>query len=352
MKDAAELLDPQLKIDALLISWLPNVRYVTGFTGSNGMVLVTPDSTTLFTDPRYTIQASEESSARVAIAKGPLLRAVTQAIRRRRLKRIGFEKSRLSFESWQALKDALPLGAGLKPTANVVENRRMIKSGEEIALIRTSVQTNSEAFESAVKRIRPGMTELDLAAELDYQMRRRGAEQPAFETIVACGVRTALPHARPTKQAFRDRELVLIDMGATQNGYASDMTRMVFLGEPESKTRKMYEAVLQAQLAAIAAVRHGVAAGSVDRAARRSLQASGLEKEFVHSTGHGLGLEIHEAPRLGKKEKMLLAEGMAVTIEPGAYVKGLGGVRIEDTVLVTGKGCEVLTPTSKELMIR
>ncbi len=352
MSKAADLLDPQLKIDALLVSWLPNVRYLTGFTGSNGMVLITPDATTLFTDPRYGIQASEESSARVVVAKGPLLRAVSQALRRKGLKRIGFEKSYLSFESWLALKDSLPLGAGLKPTAKIIEKRRMIKSGEEIALIRASVRTNSDAFESTVKKIRPGMTELDLAAELDYQMRRRGAEQPAFETIVAAGARTALPHARPTKQAFRDRELVLIDMGAAQNGYASDMTRIVFLGEPEPKIRKIYQAVLEAQLAAIAAVRHGVTAGSVDRAARRSLAANGLEKEFVHSTGHGLGLEIHEAPRLGRKEKTPLAAGMAITIEPGVYVKGLGGVRIEDTVLVTENGCEVLTPTPKELMIR
>jgi Xaa-Pro aminopeptidase len=341
----------ELKVDALLVSWLPNVRYLSGFTGSNGIVLATPDSMTLFTDPRYTIQAQEESRVKVGIAKGPLINAAIQAIRRKRLKRIGFEKAHLSYETWQTLKEALPLGASLKPLASVVEQRRMVKSPEEIELICRAVRTNSAAFASAVRTIKPGMTESELAAELEYQMRRRGAEKPSFDTIVAAGPRTALPHAQPTSQPFRDHELLLIDMGATQDGYTSDMTRMVFLGDPDAKTRKMYSAVLEAQLSAIAAVREGVTAQQVDRAARQVLRSKGLDKQFVHSTGHGLGLEIHEAPRLGKKDKTRLAAGMVITIEPGVYVKGFGGVRIEDTVLVTKNGCEVLTPTSKELMV-
>ena len=340
-----------LKIDALLVSWLPNVRYLSNFTGSNGMVLLTPDSTTLFTDPRYTIQASEESAAKVVIAKGPLIRRAAQAIKRKRLKRIGFEKGRLSYEAWETLKELLPLASGLKPVGPVIEKMRMVKSPAEVERIRRSVRTNSDAFANAVKRIRPGMTETELAAELEYQMRRRGAEKPSFETIVASGPRTALPHAQPAGHPFRDHEVILIDMGSFQDGYASDMTRMVFLGRPDTKTRKMYEAVLKAQLAAIDAVREGVAASKVDRAARDVLKSENLEKEFVHSTGHGLGLEIHEPPRLGKKEKTRLEAGMVVTIEPGVYVKGFGGIRIEDTVLVTKNGCEVLTPTSKELMV-
>jgi len=341
----------ELKIDALLVSWLPNVRYLTGFTGSNGMVLLTQDSMTLFTDPRYTIQAAEESRAKVKIAKGQLIDTAAQAIRRLRLKRIGFEKSHLSYDAWQKLKEALPLGAGLKAVGPFIEQKRMVKTPEEIERIRKAVATNSAAFSNTVKTIRPGMTETDLAAELEYQMRRRGAEKPSFDTIVASGTRTALVHAQPTSQRFRDHELLLIDMGATQDGYASDMTRMVFLGKPDPKIRDLYEAVLEAQLAAIDAVREGVTGKRVDGAARQVLKSKGLEKEFVHSTGHGLGLEIHEPPRLGKKKRHALQAGMVVTIEPGAYIKGLGGVRIEDTVLVTKKGCEVLTPTSKELMV-
>src|SRR5260370_22792388 len=194
------LLD-SLPVDALLVSWLPNVRYLSGFTGSNGMLLATPDSITLFTDPRYAIQAEAESTAKVRIAKGPLIQAAIQAILRKRLKRIGFDKSHLTFETWQTLKEALPLGASLKPLASVVEQKRLVKTTEEIERIRRSVRTNSAAFASAVRTIKPGMTETELAAELEYQMRRRGAEKPAFDTMVAAGLRTAFPHARPTGHA-------------------------------------------------------------------------------------------------------------------------------------------------------
>jgi Xaa-Pro aminopeptidase len=226
----------------------------------------------------------------------------------------------------------------------------MIKSASEIELIRRSVDVNSKAFEAALRSIRPGKTrEMDLAAEIDYRMRRLGAERPAFETIVATGSRSALPHSQPTKTILGKNELLLIDMGATLDGYASDMTRMAFLGRPSDRLKRIYGAVLEAQLAAIGAVRPGVTAGYVDRRARQTLKAARLDKAFVHSTGHGLGLEIHEPPRLGKKDKTRLQTGMAITIEPGAYLKGFGGVRIEDTVIVTETGCEILTPTSKEL---
>jgi len=193
--------------------------------------------------------------------------------------------------------------------------------------------------------------EAEIAAELEFQMRRFGAEKASFETIVAAGARTALPHAEPTGEKLGSDQLLLIDMGATRAGYCSDMTRMLFTGTPGQKTRALYAAVLKAQLAAIDAVREGVTGGQVDRAARSVLRREGLEKAFVHSTGHGLGLEIHEPPRLGRKDQTKLRAGMVVTIEPGAYVEGSGGVRIEDTVLVTRNGCEVLTPTTKELAL-
>ena len=348
---AHELPHAEHKIDALLISGLPNVRYLTGYTGSNGMVLWTPESITLFTDPRYTIQAGQECSCPVKIARGPLHLAVVQSIRRKRLKRIGFEKARLLYDTYRVLKEALPLGSSLRPLGPIVDQLRMIKSDLEIEKIRRSVQTNSDAFARAVRHIRIGMSELDLAAELEYQMRKLGAQKAAFETIVASGARTALPHAQPTRERLKGDELVLIDMGACQDGYTSDMTRMLVLGKPSRKVKAMYNAVLGAQLAAIAAVRPGVTAQQVDRAARQALKPAGLDKAFVHSTGHGLGLEIHEAPRLGKKDKTPLRAGMVITIEPGAYVQGAGGVRIEDTVLVTETGHEILTPTSKELAV-
>ena len=249
------------------------------------------------------------------------------------------------------LKEALPLGVTLKPIGPVIEQLRMVKSKEEIARIRLSVQTNSQAFEKTVQSIRPGVSESHIAAELEFQMRRLGAEKAAFETIVAAGPRSALPHARPGDGKVGVDELLLIDMGSCQDGYMSDMTRMLFFGKVPRRIRDMYQAVLKAQLAAIAAVREGIMAGQVDLQARQVLESEGLGKEFVHSTGHGLGLEIHEPPRVGRRDKTRLQAGMVITIEPGAYIRDFGGIRIEDTVLVTKNGCEILTPTSKELMV-
>jgi len=226
----------------------------------------------------------------------------------------------------------------------------MLKSPDEIAKIRKSVQVNSEAYARVVKRLRPGVSELDVAAEIEFQMKVLGAEKPAFDTIVAAGPHSALPHAHPTSRRIEENELLLIDMGASVEGYSSDMTRVVHLGAPPKRIRQMYKAVLEAQLAGLAAVRDSVKAGKVDAATRNVLKKYKLDRAFIHSTGHGLGLEIHEGPRLGKKEQTKLQAGMAITIEPGVYVEGLGGIRIEDTVLVTAKGCEVLTPTSKEFV--
>ena len=342
----------QLKIDGLLVSALPNIRYLSGFTGDNALLLVTPDSQTLFTDPRFTIQASEECKCTIKIGpRGPVDPYAVEAIKRKKLKRIGFEASRMTYDVYGRLKAALPLGATLKPLGPVIETLRMIKTKEEIARIRQSVLTNSQAFEKTVQSIRPGVSESAIAAELEFQMRRLGAEKPAFETIVAAGPRSALPHARPGSQKVGVNELLLIDMGACQDGYMSDMTRVVFFGKPNRRARNIYNAVKKAQQAAISSVREGVTADSVDRAARQVLQSEGLGKEFVHSTGHGLGLEIHEPPRIGHRDKTKLQAGMAITIEPGAYIRDFGGVRIEDTVLVTKNGCEILTPTSKELMV-
>lgn len=337
------------RLDALLITSLPNIRYLAGFTGSNAMLLALPGRALLFTDPRYAIQASAETDCPVKVSKGSILADLAAALKRRRVRRLGFERSRMSFELFDGLRSHLPLHSSLEPLAGAVERLRMVKSEGEIALIRRSVETNSRAFETAARHLRTGMSESDLAAEIEYRMRRLGAEKPAFDTIVAAGARSALPHAAPTGARFQARDLVLVDMGAMQAGYASDMTRMLFFGTPGAKVRKLYAAVREAQAAAVAAVRAGVEAGAVDRAARRVLRAAGFERAFVHSTGHGLGLEIHEAPRLGKRESLRLEPGMTVTIEPGAYLEGFGGVRIEDTVVVTRTGCEVLTPTGKEL---
>ena len=339
------------KLDALLVSGAPNIRYLTGFTGDNGNVLVTPEKTILFTDPRFEIQASQQVSCQVKIAKGPLVIDVLAAIKRLALMRIGYEPARMTCDAFESLRSRLPLRASLEPVNGWIEELRMVKTPEETERIRRSVDTNSEAFEQAVRRVKPGMKESELAAELEYRMRRLGAEKPCFDTIVAGGARSALPHAQPTAARLENGQLVVVDMGALQDGYCSDMTRMLFLGSPGSKVKRTYRAVLEAQLAAIDAVRPGALTRNVDRAARDVLKGHGLDRAFVHSTGHGLGLEIHEPPRVGRKDKTRLQAGMAITIEPGVYLEGFGGIRIEDTVLVTETGCEILTPTSKDLRV-
>jgi len=265
------------------------------------------------------------------------------------LRRIGYEQTRMTCDSFEALKNRLPMKASLVPIASWMEELRIIKSPAELALIRRSVETNSRAFEQVTARLKAGVTERALAAELEYRMRRFGAEKPAFDTIVAGGARTALPHSEPSSARLEIGGLVMVDMGALQEGYSSDMTRMLYLGVPTAKVKRTYRAVLEAQLAALDAVRPGALAAQVHQQARRVLKSYGLDRAFVHSTGHGLGLEIHEPPRIGKNGKTRLEAGMAITIEPGAYLEGFGGIRIEDTVVVTSSGYEILTPTSKEL---
>jgi Xaa-Pro aminopeptidase len=339
------------KLDAFIVTGLPNIRYLTGFTGDNAILLVSPGKSILFTDPRFQIQAAQESSCAVKIAKGPLTPEVVAAMKRLGVRRAGFEPARTTVEVLKGLSDRLPMNASLLPVDGWVEQLRMLKSPEEIARIRQSVATNSKAFEQTASRVRPGMKESELAAELEYRMRRLGAERPSFETIVAGGPRSALPHAQPTAAKLDNGQLIVVDMGATQDGYCSDMTRMLFLGVPGAKVKRTYRAVLEAQLAAIDQVRAGVPASRVDAAARRVLKHYGLDRAFVHSTGHGLGLEIHERPRIGRKDKTTLQSGMAITVEPGVYLEGFGGIRIEDTIVVTESGCEILTPTSKDLRV-
>jgi Xaa-Pro aminopeptidase len=286
----------------------------------------------------------------VRIARGPLPDALAVEIGRLGTKRIGYEPARLTCDALDALRNHLPMRAQLQPAGGWVEQLRMVKSTEELAVIRRAVAIASKAFEQATARVKLGTPERDLAAELEYRMRKLGAEGASFDTIVAAGPRSALPHARPTEAPIA-RGLVVVDMGAKCDGYASDMTRMLHAGPVTPKVRRLYRAVLEAQLAAIDAVRPGIPAARVDGAARRVLRAHRLERAFIHSTGHGLGLEIHEPPRLGRRDRTLLQAGMAITIEPGVYLEGFGGIRIEDTVVVTAKGCEVLTPTSKDLRV-
>jgi Xaa-Pro aminopeptidase len=227
---------------------------------------------------------------------------------------------------------------------------RVVKHSEEIGLIRDACHLGAELFRQVLTTIRAGVTEAQVAGKLEFEARMAGAEQMSFPTIIASGERSALPHGRASKERIPPRGFVVCDFGVILAGYCSDMTRTVHVGEPESRAREVYEAVRDAQQAAVDAVKPGVVVGEVDQAARKLLKKRSLDKFFSHSTGHGVGLEIHEAPRVAANQKEVLRPGMVITIEPGVYMPGKWGVRIEDTVVVTETGCEILTPCSKELI--
>jgi Xaa-Pro aminopeptidase len=232
----------------------------------------------------------------------------------------------------------------------MVENLRAVKDVEEITRVRDAARLGSDVMEEAIALIRPGVSELEIAAEIGYRMRRKGASGESFEAIVAAGPRSALPHARPTARRIGKNELVVLDLGAILRRYCSDLTRTVHVGKASARTHKWYQAVLDAQQAAICALKAGVTCGAVDAAARNLLQRQGLGRYFVHSTGHGIGLEIHEGPRIARDQKTRLEAGNVVTIEPGVYVEGAGGIRIEDDALVTPRGAEILTTAARELI--
>ncbi|MDP9263331.1 MAG: Xaa-Pro peptidase family protein [Acidobacteriota bacterium] len=337
--------------EAFLVTHPPNLRYLCGFTGSSGALLLARGKRVLFTDGRYTTQArTEAEGVRVALAAGPLLEAAAAWFSRQRTRHIAVEAQHMTLATRAVLVRFLPKRVRLKPLEGLVERLRMVKEPAEVALIRSAVRLGSALFNRALKVLRPGVTEAEVAAEIEYAARRAGAQGMSFETIVAGGRRSALPHGIASSQPIPNKGFVVLDFGVILGGYCSDMTRTVHMGPAPRQAREMYEVVRKAQERAVASVRPGAKAAEVDYAARQVLQEAGLGRYFTHSTGHGLGLEIHEPPRLGKGQAELLAPGMVVTVEPGVYVAGRGGVRIEDVVVVTGKGCEVLTPTPKELI--
>ncbi|MFZ3331759.1 MAG: Xaa-Pro peptidase family protein [Candidatus Acidiferrales bacterium] len=342
----------QSRADALLVTHLPNIRYLCGFSGSSAMLLVESSRATLFTDSRYALQAREEvHDAAVSIVLHGLLRGVGEALKRRRGRlRVGFAPSQLTV----AQKDALHTFAGARmrwvPVPSEVERLRAIKDAAELVAMREAALLISDVWTAALRHARPGISELAVAAEMERAMKLRGASGPSFETIVASGRRSAWPHAQPTAKLLKKNELVVLDQGAILRGYCSDMTRTVFLGRAAGRVRGLYSAVLEAQQAAKAAIRPGVKAGDVDSAARKVLRRHGCIRYFTHSTGHGLGMEVHEMPRLGMHEETLLEQGMVITVEPGVYIEGLGGIRIEDDVVVTALGAEDLTSASREFL--
>lgn len=340
----------ELEIDALLVSHLPNVRYLTGFTGSNGQALVGATKTVFLTDGRYQEQSRREvpDLERVTYLQG-LEDPLGEACGGMGVTRLGFEAHVLSVRQHAQLTTKLP-GVELMPVSDVVERQRWTKDPEEIALLRSAQGATDQAFEDVMEYLAVGQTELQVARELERLMRRDGADGLAFESIVAFGENAAEPHHEPSHRLLEEGDVIKLDFGAMWEGYHADMTRTIAFGSPSSELKKIHDIVREAQQAAIDVVRAGVAGESVDQVARGVIEDAGYGKYFLHGLGHGVGLEIHEGPRLGRGIDHILPAGAVVTVEPGVYVPGLGGVRIEDMVAVTDDGCSVLGTSVRELI--
>ncbi len=351
-KLAAEL--KRYGVDALLVIHLPNIRYLCGFTGSSGALLIVAGNqaprVTLFTDGRYTQQAAVEvQQGKVTISKKPAWRAAALRAQQAGVSRLGFEPGHLTFGTYQELSRELRGKVRVKPVGGITERLREVKDSDEIEQMRAAAVLASGLFASVIAAIRPGISETAVAGELEKLARHAGAEKMSFDTIIASGPRSALPHGRASSHGIPDSGFIILDYGVILAGYCSDMTRTVHVGPVSTKRRRMYETVREAQLASIAAVKPGAEAGDVDKAGREVIRKAGFGSYFTHSTGHGVGIEIHESPRLAKGQTQKLVPGMIITIEPGVYLPDEGGVRIEDMVLVTESGCEILTPVSKDL---
>lgn len=332
------------ELSGLVVSHPANLRYLSGFTGSSGLLVLTGSGALLLTDGRYEEQAADEAveGVEVAVARNGLLDALGEVpLPGEAASRLGFEAEHVSVRSRERMGEELQ--ATWIATSGVVEGLRARKDEGELARIRRAAGLTSAALERVLAAVEEGMTERDLAAEVDYRLRRVGSGPPAFESIVAAGERSALPHARPSDRPLREGDLLLLDFGATCEGYCADLTRVAVLGRAADWQRRLHEAVDGARRAAVEAVRDGRPAREVDRAARDRLEADGWAEAFSHSTGHGLGLEVHEGPALSRRSDEILRRGNVVTIEPGVYLRGRGGIRLEDDVAVREDGGEVLT---------
>jgi Xaa-Pro aminopeptidase len=338
-------------VDALVVTHLPDVRYLTGFTGSNGAVVLFGGRALLFTDGRYTEQAKVEAvGVKVVIDKKAAMVVACGWMEAAGVARCGFDGTQITVAALDGMQKAVSakVRRGMFVSVGALVARlREVKDKNEIAAMRAAALVGCELFEGLLGLVESGMTEVEVAGALEYAARLRGAEGMSFETIVASGARSALPHGRATMAKLPKRGFCTLDFGVVLGGYCSDMTRTVHLGKALPEEWEVYDSVLEAQMAAVAKVAPGVTAGEVDEAARSVLRRCGLEHYFSHSTGHGVGLEIHEGPRIAAKQEQVLQEGMVITIEPGVYMPSKFGVRIEDMVLVTGNGGEVLTPSVK-----
>lgn len=343
-----------LRVDSFLVTFLPHLRYLSGFSGSAGAGLITPRSLHFFTDGRYAQQIRKEVKGGWKFHVSPSSETLFELIRDsgvlRAGARVGIDGNSLLYREFRQLKKHLP-GVKFLPKAGVIEEIAAVKDETEIRSIRKAVEITDRTFSEILSMIRPGVRESDLAAEISYRQRRLGAERDAFETIVASGERSALPHGHATAKKIARGDLLTLDFGCVVDGYHSDMTRTVGVGRLSAEARKIYALVRDAQRAAVDAARAGIRTRDLDAVARGVIKKGGHDRHFRHSLGHGIGLQIHEAPRISVQSRATLVPGNVVTIEPGVYIPGLGGVRIEDDVVIGRDGCTVLNRTPRELLI-
>jgi len=354
MKNRIEKLRAKLaeeQIDSLLVSSSINIRYLTGLSSSNALLLIGLEGEFLITDFRYEEEArSKASGFEIRIAQDQLWEEFSLLPQRVLGEKMGFESQHLSFEQYLKLKETLPSSVSLVPKRDLIESFSVIKDKCEIEKIQRAVEITDRVFEQILPLVKPGISEQELAAEIDYRIRKSGGERAAFDTIVASGERSSIPHATPTGRRIQSGELLLMDFGAVFDGYASDFTRTVVVGEATREQKQRYALVHQAQREAIKRAKAGMDSCELDKTARQIIENAGYGPNFRHSLGHGIGLQIHEAPRISWKDGVVLKPGMVITVEPGIYIPGWGGIRIENVILIEEEGCEELTKTDTEFI--
>ncbi|MDP2942303.1 MAG: Xaa-Pro peptidase family protein [Candidatus Omnitrophota bacterium] len=331
------------RIDAFLITKAANVRYLSGYSGEEAILFITHKRRFFITDSRYALQARKDTKGfTVKIIKSTLAETVRDLARALKVRRLGFECNDLTHAQHERLVRTLP-GTEIVPVSDIIEKLRQIKDAGEIRLIRRSVSILERSLIRFKTMLMPGLTERDLAAELEHFIKASGGEKSSFDIIVASGSNSAFPHAHPTNRRIKPNDMVLLDLGVECEGYNSDLTRVFFLGKINPRTKKIYGIVKEANRRSIKAIRSGVKISKIDEIARGFIRKRGFGGYFGHALGHGIGLEVHESPSISGRNHTVLKPGMVFTIEPAVYLPGRGGIRIEDMVLVTKKGCEVLT---------
>lgn len=339
------------QVDAVLITSPSNRRYITGFTGSAGYALITKNEAVFITDFRYITQAGKQAHLfEIVQHDGIIVDAVKDQLERFNVKTLGFEQDFVTYSLFKQFTDKFD-GVDLLPLSQVVEKLRLVKDEEELMLVKKAAEIADKAFAYLLTTIKPGMKEIDVAIALEYKMRELGADGISFSTIVASGYRSALPHGIASEKVIETGDFVTIDFGAIYKGYVSDITRTIVMGEPSDKQKEIYNIVLEAQLHGVNNIKPGMNGIEADALTRDIINNYGYGEYFGHGTGHGIGIDVHEGPTLSPRGEIVLTPGMIVTVEPGIYIPDFGGVRIEDDVVITQDGGEILTKTTKELII-